>query len=516
MTNEKQVSDISTEADSEKKRLFPNASLAVLQVIVSSATLFFLYRYLLKIQGVDALGVWSLVVATTSLASISGLGLAGGTVRFVSKYLAHQDENGAAKAVETATISIAVAMGATVLIIWPAGSWLLTLVVPIKWLGIAHGILPYTLIALWLNSIGGAIQSGLDGCHRADRRSLATMASQPLLLALAVWLVPREGLKGLAFAQVFQYLFWVGLGWLLLRKQLSSLSYFPYRWSRKLFLEMWRYGLNFQIISILGMLAEPVLKGLISHFGTLGTVGYYEMANRLIGQVRSVLVSANQVFIPYYSKMKETAYDEIAVLYKQNLSVIILIGSFIISSVVAMLPVISLLWIGHLEPQFLLFAVVLAVGWFANIIAVPAYFANLGGGWISRNLYCQVTQTVTVVILGALGGLIGGAIGSVVAWPVALVLGAMVVTISFHRAEKIPNSVVFNAANTKVVGLGIVISISGFGSYILLSSSMSEVVATTCTVFVLLVEWILFYFFIPGSNTFLRVVGRNIGLRLAQ
>jgi O-antigen/teichoic acid export membrane protein len=502
--------------DTEKKRLFPNASFAVLQVLVTSATLFVLYRYLLSTQGVDALGVWSLVVAATSLASVSNLGLAGGTVRFVSKYLAHRDERSAAEAVETATLSVAVVMGVTVLIIWPASGWLLSLVVPHKWLGVAHALLPYTLTALWLNSTGGAIHSGLDGCHRADRRSLATMLAQPLLLLLTVSIVPSVGLLGLAYAQVLQYLFWATLGWFLLRKELPALSLFPSRWSRKLFREMWRYGLNFQIIAILGMLAEPVLKGLISHFGTLGAVGYYEMANRLIGQVRSLLVSANQVFIPYYSKMKETAYDEIAGLYQENLSTIVLIGSLLISSVVALLPAISLVWIGHLEPQFLLFGVVLAAGWFANILAVPAYFANLGGGWISRNLYCQVTQTVSVVTLGTLGGSLWGATGTVMAWPVALVLGAMVVTLSFQRAEKIPMSIVFSPVNTKAIGLGVAIAVSGFGSYGLVSTRAGEVVAAICTVLVLLVGWGLFYFVVPGSDRFLQTVGKNIGLRRAQ
>jgi Na+-driven multidrug efflux pump len=143
--------------DPEKKRLLPNAAFAVLQVVVTSATLFLLYRLLLSSHGIEALGVWSTVVAATSLTTVSNLGLAGGTVRFVSKYLAHNDAVSAAQAVETSALSIAVVMGFAAILVWPASEWLLGFIIPPAWSGAAYELVPYTLAALWLNCIGGAI-----------------------------------------------------------------------------------------------------------------------------------------------------------------------------------------------------------------------------------------------------------------------------------------------------------------------------------------------------------------------
>src|SRR3982074_1755163 len=110
-------------SDRDKERLLPNPHFAVLQVVVSSAVLFLLYRYLLVSLGIEALGMWALVVAATSLASVSNLGLAGGTVRFVSRYLAHDDTSSAAQAAETTTVSVAVVMGLAALFLWPASKW---------------------------------------------------------------------------------------------------------------------------------------------------------------------------------------------------------------------------------------------------------------------------------------------------------------------------------------------------------------------------------------------------------
>lgn len=490
--------------DPEKEKLAANAFFAVLQVVVSSAILFFLYRFLLSSLGVEALGVWSLVVSATSLANVSNLGLAGGTVRFVSKHLARGDARSAGLAVETAALSIAVVMGLVALLIWWVIDWLLGLVIPAAQLGEARQIVPFTLGALWLSSVGGAIHSGLDGCHRADLRSLVTIVTQPLLLLIAIWLVPDMGLKGIAYAQMLQNLVWLVLGWLVLRKHLPELSIMPWRWSRRLFLEMWRYGLNFQLISILMLLTEPLAKGLLSHYGNLSAVGYFELANRLIVQLRAILVSANQVLVSYYSKLGENSRETVRTLYLQNLNAIVLLGSLMFSSLVVMLPLISELWIGQLEPQFLLFSIMLAGGWFVNVLSAPAYFANMGIGEIKHNVLGHAVMPILVLAIGTVGGHIGGALGSATAWPLALIVGGAIVIQTFHHAEAIPIGVLFSLINSKALALGVGIVLLGFVPYYFLSVS-EKLFAVLSTTAALTISFGLFMVVVPEIRTLLRL-----------
>ena len=479
---------------------------AVFQALVSSAVLFALYRYLLTSQGIEALGIWALVSAASSLANVTNLGLAGGAVRFVSKYLARNDARSAAAAVETATLSIAATLALAALLLWPALEWLLHLVVAVEHMGIAAGLLPYTLMALWLNGIGAAIYSGLDGCHRADLRSIATIATQPLLLLLAITLVPRFDLNGLVYAQLLQAVVWLSLGWLLLKKQLPSLSSVPRRWSRKMLLEMWRFGLSFQLISILTVLAEPLAKGLLSHFGNVSAVGYYEMANRLVTQVRALLVSANHVLIPYYSKISETRAEEFRALYTQNLNAIVLLSTLAFSSLAALLPLIADLWIGRLEPQFLVFAGVLTGGWFVNTLGVPAYFANLGSGSVLGNLNGHLVQTVATIVIGLWAGMLGGTMGTAMAWPLALILGTLVIITSFHRAQRVPISVILSASNAKMIGVGAGIAISGSAAYLFLSTSFNFLSAVLGCVAALFTGWTVFFLCIPETRLLRRTL----------
>ena len=88
------------------RRIFKNARMAVLQVLVAGLTLFFLYRFLLNTIGVKQLGVWSLVLATSSIIHIGNLGFSGSVVKFVAKYVARQELVLAAEVIETAAISL--------------------------------------------------------------------------------------------------------------------------------------------------------------------------------------------------------------------------------------------------------------------------------------------------------------------------------------------------------------------------------------------------------------------------
>src|SRR5208283_5139573 len=86
-------------------------AMSMLQVLVVSATLFVLYKVLLKTIGVKQLGIWSLVMATGSLTQLANLGIVGGVTKFVAKYVARDEHELASRVIETAVISLALSTG---------------------------------------------------------------------------------------------------------------------------------------------------------------------------------------------------------------------------------------------------------------------------------------------------------------------------------------------------------------------------------------------------------------------
>ena len=65
-------------------RMARNTLWNVAEVIIGAAVLFLLYRLIIAKLGVEALGIWALVLATTAVAKLADVGVASGLGRFVA------------------------------------------------------------------------------------------------------------------------------------------------------------------------------------------------------------------------------------------------------------------------------------------------------------------------------------------------------------------------------------------------------------------------------------------------
>ncbi len=88
---------------------------------------------------------------------------------------------------------------------------------------------------------------------------------------------------------------------------------------------------------------EPVTKAFLSKFGGLAMVGYYEMASRLVSQLRGLIVSANQVIIPVVAEAKERNDNSVKPLYIKTFSIILFINILLTSGIIIVAPIISYL-----------------------------------------------------------------------------------------------------------------------------------------------------------------------------
>lgn len=110
----------------------------------------------------------------------------------------------------------------------------------------------------------------------------------------------------------------------------------------------------------------------------------------------------------------------------------------------------SVLWIGHYKPSFVVFSTLLTVGWFLNTVCSAAYFINLGVGNLRWNTVSHVLIGVLNVALGFISGYILAGLGVVVAWTVSLIIGSLVIPVAYHRAHNIPIAVLIPSENVTV------------------------------------------------------------------
>lgn len=421
----------------QKRQVLINAVMSITQIVVSSVVLFILYRFLLNTIGVEQLGIWSLVLTTSSVTQIANCGLSGSVVKFVAKYVGRGENENVSGVIQTAVLSIGVTVGFILLIGYPVAKWALGLIIHHESLPLALSILPYAFLSLWIIVIASVFQGGLDGYQRIDLRSMLSIGGTILDLLLSFLFVPMFGLMGLAYARVIQNILLFIISWFLLKKCSPSLPIIPYKWDKRLFKEMIAYGINFQAISITGMLYDPITKALLSKFGGLLIVGYYEMANRMVLQVRTLIVSANQVLVPVIADLSEKNPAKIKLVYLTSYQLLFYLSLPLFSLIIVCVPFISEIWIGRYERFFVLFAVLLLIGRFLNTIEAPAYFANLGTGDLRWNVVSHISKGMLNAGLGVLLGVFYGGIGVVIAWVFSLALGSSIILFPYHIRHKI-------------------------------------------------------------------------------
>lgn len=422
----------------KKHQILINATMSVIQIVVISAVLFILYKFLLNTIGSAQLGIWSLILATTSVTQIANVGLSSSVVKFAAKYISREENENVSLVIQTAALSIAVFVSFVLLVGYPVVKWLLGLVIPDESIAIAFSVLPYAFFALWSMAITGVFQAGLDGYQRIDLRSLLLMFGAFLNLLLCVVFAPIYGLIGVAYARVLvNALILIG-SWLLLKRCLSVLPVFPYMWDKNLFREIIGYAINFQFISLISMLYDPVTKALLSKFGGLSVVGYYEMASRMIIQIRALIVSSNQVLVPAIADLKEKTPEKIQAIYLNSYQFLFYLSLPLYSFIAICAPIISDLWIGHYENVFVIFVILLSVGWLLNTLNAPAYFTYLGIGQLRWNLISSIIIGLLNAGLGFLFGVYFYGIGVVVAWVFSLALGSSIVYLSYHIKYEVP------------------------------------------------------------------------------
>lgn len=422
----------------QKRRVFINALVSALQVVVIGGTFFVLYRFLRDSLGDDDFGVWALVLATTSAGSIANLGLAASAVKFVSQYLARGDHPHVARIVQTAALSVGLFLGVMLLILYPfLGKLLAVFIEPADKLPEALSILPYALVSFWLTSVAGVFQSCLDGFHRVDLRGMLLMVAALVYLGLAFLLVPDGGLIGIAEAQVAQAGLLFVVSWGMLKRLMPGLPWLPFRWHQGTFKEMLSYSLNFQVISLTQLFLEPAVKSFISKFGGVSTLTNFEFAYRMVFQVRALLATAHQAIVPTIADLKERDPDRIREVYVASYRLLLFLVIPLIGFLIALTPVISQLWIGYYEPDFVLFSVLLMGAWAVNLTSNPAYFANMGTGELRWNV---IGHVVMGILSGGLGVLLGwqfGGLGVVIGFCTALIIGSLTTAISYQHIYRI-------------------------------------------------------------------------------
>jgi O-antigen/teichoic acid export membrane protein len=417
-------------------RVARNAAFSMAQVVISAAALFVTYWLMLRALSVEEIGLWSLVVGSAMVARLTELGLGGGVMRFVAGDLAAGRPRQAAQTIGMAGLAATLLVGGMALAVEPLLHSYLLRITPGELHEAVGVLLPAALLGIVLSTAGGVVLAAIDGCQRMDVRSYLGIGSSLVQLGMTWFVLPRWGLPGLGLVQVVQagMLLAAGLvvmAWLLRRPLRDYLGF-----ERARFREMIFYGGGLQVVAIAQMLFEPALKVLLTAYSGLTLTGYFDMANRIVLQFRSLIVAGYNALVPHVAALSGSGQLEpkqLRSIYRESCTVLLYVILPYFACVAAGLPLALTLWKGEFDRVFLAVALLQCAAWLLNLLSLPSYLLNVGIGELRWNIVGHVTMSLASLVLGSLLGSQLGGVAVLGAGAAALVVGSLLVPWAFHR-----------------------------------------------------------------------------------
>jgi len=448
--------------ENSRNRIALNVTSSVVQVIITGIVYFFVYRMLVIRLGVEVLGVWSLVAATASIANLSNFGFTSAIVKFVAEYDAKNEPGRIHRLLHTSIASILSLFVLIAIILYAAASVFFDKLIDQQYVGLGLLILPILLTGLFLNSAVNVITSALEGFQKNYIRNFASSIASLGYLLLAIFLIPEFGLIGLALAQVFQAAVIFLISDYFLKRTGSGFSILKPGWDRESFKTLMGYGYKIQAISIFQLLTDPVTKILVGRFHGISTLGFYEMASRVINQLRQIIAGMNQVSVPIVSHFQQTDKTTIKYIYERGLSFIIFIAFPLFAGIILFTPYLSEIWIGSVEPVFINCTYILAAGMLLNILNAQAYFNSLGEGLLNGILFMTLLVLIVNTILGITLGMSINIYGVVIANAVSSAVGTLCLVWHYHRIKGISLRNILKSADYVTVISGILFALFSF------------------------------------------------------
>lgn len=378
-------------------RINKNTVWLIILSIVIALSQFIVYALINKNLGKEFLGVWSLVVAATSIGQISNLGFSNSLVRYLPEMILKNRKEDINKMIGTINFTnFILTLPLLILLYFPAIIYASYLLNPSQLL-IFKSIIPLSMGALFINNLFSVYSYLLDAMQKYYLRCVVQITGWILFLVLSIFLMPRYGLYGVAVAFFVQYLIQFTLVLLVVyfKKLLQKIA--PFHFDKKSFQMVSSFGLKSQYISILVIFFDPLVKFFITKNIGLSATANYEIGNKIVMQARNLLVSANQVIIPKIVIQKEEGTEN--QYFKDILSKNILFSISAGMGLLLFAPLAVYFFSGKDDNTLMLCIIILNVGWVCNMITSVHYYSSIGLDKIGRLVLYHLVLSLMVVIL---------------------------------------------------------------------------------------------------------------------
>jgi len=356
-----------------------NSISGAVQFLVVSAVYFFTYPLLLKSLGPERFGLWAVLGLPSQYVLLGTFGLSHALIKLVAEDPAQVESDHLSKLAGSVT-TVFILVGSSLALatfIWREEI--------LGWLRITPGLVPEARVLLFgfawvifMSLLASVYLAVLSGLHRMDlANAIQTVGSAITGVGIVVALKTGSGLVGVMVVYAISAAF-IWLTALSLSRRIAGVSWsiLP-RSSLKASVSLFRFGLYVYVAGLGGMLLEPSLKVLLSRYSGLASVTNFEVASRMLIQVRSLFANVMLPLLPASSLLMNDV-PAIRALFGRAMRLLWLTAIPVFVALSGLSAPLLHSWLGRDVPVAAVAMTVLAVGWLFNILTIPSYILVQG------------------------------------------------------------------------------------------------------------------------------------------
>ena len=395
------MAKIITALHSHINRLFSKISKNVFWLIslniVTAICQFIVYALINRNLGKEILGVWSLVIAATSIGQISSFGFSNGLVRYLPELIQKNDSKSISKLVATVNFSnFFLSLPVLFLLYIPAIKYAAYLLNDYQF-NLFRSVIIWCMAGLFINNLFSVYTFLLDGMQKYYIRCMIQITGWLLFLILSIVLIPLLGIKGVAIAFFIQSIWQFAIAIFVVAKIKGLKIGFPLGFDKKSFMLVSAFGVKLQFISVLTIFFDPLVKFFITKNMGLSATANYELSNKIVMQARNLLVNSNQVIVPQIVIHKTLGDENIYFknVIRKNIFFAVAVGMLLLLGS----PVAILLFSKHFDSDLMSCIVILNCGWVCNMITSVHYYSCIGLDKLNSLVIYHLILALTVALL---------------------------------------------------------------------------------------------------------------------
>ena len=357
----------------------------IVQIIITSIVTFLSFRILLSSITISYFGTVTMVLTLANLERILELGIGTSLIKNTAEKNTLDQKIYLSELIESAMIStFLLLLTGSLFIFGLAPNYLKWFVDPSQ-----HGdilkFLPYGLLTAGLSIMSTLTAGVLDGLQLMVARAKIAIVSNLLSLILVYILIPRFGIIGYFVAQMAQWFFYLSITFLLVRRYFPLIPLIPHKLRLPIIRPLYSYGSHIQYAHTTSLIIDIATKSLLSKYSSLALVGLFDLAQRIMLQIRNILLAANQAMIPRLIELSIKNIYLFDVFFqsqvKNNFK-----HSLILFTILSIWAVpISFFFLSALDMNFIIMYHLLLVTWTVNMCSLPYYFLNQALDYQSNN-----------------------------------------------------------------------------------------------------------------------------------